>query len=230
MTRLIVRLWVRFTSEIWVWPCAMLVAVALLSLAPLRRLHAAARSSPPNFGAVADQLLAAVHPSHPENGYFPPFATEKLHWLHTQASKGALSILLLHDIAKFKLSVNDLMASGTVNEKELIVIAQPRFIRWLDDGGRTSAPFTEQQRNDFMLGLVHEVVHLQRPKVAAGSRDNPLHEESRTWREVDLNVVRHLRRTNHRMHSKFLQADDALSSCGDQLPCVELAIVIGPND
>ncbi|SRR6266576_324940 len=99
----------------------------------------------------------------------------------------------------------------------MIVIAGPRFLDFLVEGGRPSPPFTQRQRNDFALGLVHETVHLEKDNSAnpANFEDRPA-EELRAWRKVDLNVVRELRRLNQPMNPRLIEADDALRSCTDE--------------
>ena len=79
-------------------------------------------------------------------------------------------------------------------------------------------PFTQQQKNDFALALVHEIVHLRNP--AADPRDTEARpaEESRVWRDVSLNAVRPLRTLNQPVHRRFLDVDDALRACRDELP------------
>jgi len=88
------------------------------------------------------------------------------------------------------------MASGIVEGKPMIVMAGPRFLDFLVEGGRTSPPFTRRQRNDFALGLVHETVHLEKDNTANPTiLQERLAEELRAWRKVDLNVVREIATT-----------------------------------
>jgi len=123
------------------------------------------------------------------------------------------------------------MASGTVEGKSTIVIARPRFIRFLLEGGRTSTPFTQQERNDFALALVHEVVHLQNPNRGDPARlEDRLVEELRAWRETDLNFARQLRELNQPMNYRLIEADDALRACGDTLPCEPLRQILLPSE
>lgn len=170
--------------------------------------------------SAADQLLAAVTSNDGENEYFPQFAIEKLAWLVSEREAGRLSIVLLKDISKTSLKPDDLMGSTTIGGHHWLVISQPRFTTFLRESGGLAAPFRRQQRNDFMLGLVHEVVHLQ-GLPDRSSRGGLVREESRTWREVSLNVVRPLRWLHQEMHRKFTQVDEALRQCADQLPCLE---------
>jgi hypothetical protein len=71
------------------------------------------------------------------------------------------------------------MASGRPEGKPVIVIARPRFLDPLAEGTGTS--FNQQQRNDFALGLVHEVVHLQ-----SANPGNPADLEDRLHEELGL--------------------------------------------
>ena len=94
-----------------------------------------------------------------------------------------------------------------------------------------SAPFSRQQKNDFMLGLVHETVHLQRlnPGNPADLGDR-LTEEVRTWREVDVNVVRQMRTLNQPMNARLIEADDAIRSCGIEERCQPLREMLLPSE
>jgi hypothetical protein len=181
--------------------------------------------------AAANQLFASVKRSLAEDSYLPEFAREKIAWLITQQRSGALSISLLKNSTGTNLSDEDLMASGQVDGKSLIVIAQPRFSIFLVEGGHLVAPFSRQQVNDFMLGLVHETVHLQHPNRGdPASLGDRLREEVRAWREVDVNVVRQLRQLNQPMNRRFTEADDALRSCGDREPCRPLIEILLPTE
>jgi hypothetical protein len=175
----------------------------------------------PDLTAAVDRLLAAVAPSAPANADFPPFARHQLQWVFTEARSGRLTIVLLEDLANSKLHANTLMASGegVLGGSRSIVVAQPGFRRLLRAGLR-------QQRNDFMLGLVHEALHLQSPTFAAPSTKAPIErlaEETRVWRTVDIEVVRPLRRRGEPMDPTFLRVDDALLACRDRLPCQALS-------
>lgn len=145
---------------------------------------------------------------------------------------GRLSLILLKGLANTNLDVENLMAAGRVEEgKAVIVIARPRFVGFLVEGGRTSAPFTRQQRNDFALGLVHEAVHLQNPHPGnPASVEDRLNEELRAWREVNLNVVRQFRNLNQPMNPRMIEADEALRSCEDKRPCQPLRQILLPGE
>jgi hypothetical protein len=183
------------------------------------------------LGAAASQLFGSVRRSIAEDGSLPDFAREKIGWLIEQRRSGALSINLLKNATGTNLNDEDLMASGRVDGKAVIVIAQPRFSIFLTEGGRFVAPFSRQQVNDFMLGLVHETVHLQNANpgnpAILGDR---LREELRAWREVDVHVVRQLRQRNQPMNRRFTEADDALRSCGDREPCPPLLEILMPTE
>ena len=183
------------------------------------------------LGTAANQLFGSVKRSIAEDSALPEFAREKIAWLIGQQRAGALSITLLKDATGTNLSDEDLMASGRVDGKSVIVIAQPRFSIFLAEGGRLAAPFSRQQVNDFMLGLVHETVHLQNanPGNPASLADR-LSEELRAWREVDVNVVRPLRELHQAMNRRFTEADDALRSCGSKEPCPPLLEILMPTE
>ena len=184
-----------------------------------------------DLSAAVNQLFSAVNPLLPENQYFPQFAKEKLLWIVTQWRAGKLSIILLKNTDNTNLYFEDLMASGIVEGKPMIVIAGPRFLDFLEEGGRTSPPFTQRQRNDFALGLVHETVHFEKDNTANPANfQERLAEELRAWRKVDLNVVRQLRRLNQPMNPRLIEADDALRSCSDEAECESLREILFPTE
>jgi hypothetical protein len=171
---------------------------------------------------AADELLAAVHPAHPENDYFPSFARTRLRWMLDEHSDGRLQVALYDDRSERQLPAGILMAASRTAEMSTIFIGKPRFTQFLLEAGSTRAPFTEQQKNDFALALVHEVLHLQS---SADPRDahGRLMEESRVWRDVSVHAVRPLRALERPLHRRFLEVDDALQRCRDALPCPPLA-------
>jgi hypothetical protein len=197
--------------------------------------YIAHRSSEPytedQLNTAVNQLFTSVKRSIAEDGDLPEFAREKIAWLITEQRSGALSINLLKDPGGTNLSDEDLMASGRIDGKSVIVIAQPRFSVFLVEGRRLSAPFSRQQVNDFMLGLVHETVHLQNANLGnPASFTDRLSEELRAWREVDLNVVRQLRQRHQPMNRRFTEADDALRACADKEPCRPLMEILIPTE
>jgi hypothetical protein len=181
--------------------------------------------------AAADELLAIVIPASPQNRYFPPFAREKLAWIAAQHNAGNLVVMVLEDLSNTNLDSSALMAAGIIEGRQTIIVPRMRFSRWLNDTGRIAPPFTRQQRNDFMLGLVHEAVHLQNP--VAGSPTNPndfVSEELRAWRAVTLNVVRPLRTLNEPMSHRFIEVDDAFRVCGEKFrDCATLRKLLFPR-
>jgi hypothetical protein len=184
-----------------------------------------------DINTAANRLFAAVNPALPENSYFTPFAKAKISWIADQRRAGKLSFIILKNVADAGLSFEAMMASARPEGKPVIVIARPRFIEFLSDGGLGSAPFTRQQRNDFALSLVHEVVHLENPDISiATTPQDHLAEEERAWREVDVNVVREFRRLNEPMNVRFIAADDAIRACHDRLPCEPLRTILLPTE
>jgi hypothetical protein len=190
-----------------------------------------ANLSSADINRSANQLLTSVKQWIREDRDVPGFAKDRIEWLTAQQKAGALSILLLEHIAETNLDFEDLMAAGVVNGVRVIVIAQPRFAGFLIEGARVSAPFGQQQRNDFMLALVHEVVHLQRSNPGNPARfEDRLNEELRAWHDVDLNVVRPLRRLHQPMNETFLRVDEAIRACGDRRECQALRELLLPSE
>ena len=182
--------------------------------------------------AAADQLLAVVLSATQRNSYYPVFARQKIDWISAQAKSGKFTVLLAADTTGTNVDGQALMASGSVGGKRAIVIVQPRFMRLLLGEGRVRPPFTPQQENNFMLGLVHEAVHLQNPNAGDPRKvTDRINEELRAWLEVSRNVVRPLRRLKQPMHGQFLQVDDAFRACGDVRDCPSVrSIIFAPAD
>jgi len=99
-----------------------------------------------DLSVAVNQLFSSIDPSLPENQYFPQFAKERVLWITTEKKAGKLSIILLKNTDNTNLYFEDLMASGIVEGKPMIVIAGPRFLDFLTEGGRTSPPFPQRQR------------------------------------------------------------------------------------
>jgi len=97
------------------------------------------------------------------------------------------------------------------------------------EAGTVRAPFALQARNDFMLGLVHEVVHHRSPDAGnSGRSENRDNEELRVWLEVDLKVVRPLRQLDEPMNHQFIDVDNALLACSDHSDCAQVRRIILP--
>ena len=110
-----------------------------------------------------------------------------------------------------------------VEGRRSVVVAKPVFVDLLAESSPPGGVFSEEQRNDFMLALVHESVRLRDAAVATSpagvSREVTLGEELRAWREVDLNGVRPMRAAGGPMHSTLLRIDDEFRACGEVLTC-----------
>jgi hypothetical protein len=191
-------------------------------------LELAGPSSPQvDVTVAANQLLAAVKQWLSAQPAFPGFAREKVAWVTAQQKAGLLSLLLLQNASATNLDPEAFMASGIVEGRPVIVIPRVRFAAFLAEGGRAQPPFNPQQRNDFLLGLVHEAVHLQHDDRGDPSRlEDRLNEETRTWRDVDINVVRPLLVLHEPLNPRYREADEALRSCGDAEGCESLKALL----
>ena len=179
---------------------------------------------------AADQLLALSDPDRSENAYFPTYVRDHLRWMVREHGAARLQVAFLTDASNGPLPPDVLMAAWKLGDKPTIFIAKPRFMRFLIETGATEPPFTQQQKNDFALALVHEIVHLRNPSADPRDMERRPAEESRVWREVNLMAVRPLRERNQPIHHRFRDADDALRLCRDELPCAPLArmVRLGP--
>ena len=175
---------------------------------------------------AADGLLAAVDPAKPQNQYFPEFAREKLAWMLREHTIGRLDVAFFNNTATVELPADVLMAAWRRDGTATIFISKRRFEQFLLAGGATTPPFTQQQKNDFALALVHEVVHLQNPDANPRDPEMRVQEESRAWKAVTVEVVRDLVATNQPLDQRFRDVDAALRACNDQLPCPSLARLV----
>jgi hypothetical protein len=81
------------------------------------------------LAAVAETLLAAVHPDDPANAYFPPFAHEKLRWMSGERAAGRLEVAFYDDTADRQLPRGVLMAAWRTPPRSTIFISRPALRR-----------------------------------------------------------------------------------------------------
>ena len=174
---------------------------------------------------AADALLASADPRRPENEYLPVYAREKLAWMMDEHRAGRLQVGFYEETAGQRLPSDVLMMAWRADGVSTIFIGRPRFEKFLHEGGAPPDTFTAQQKTDFALALVHEVVHLQR-WVAPGSPAQRAREESNVWRDVTVEVVRPLRALNRPIDRQFILVDEAFRSCDDQVPCAPIARLV----
>lgn len=200
-------------------------AVADASTAPTLSSTATALTDE-NLQRATDQLLESSNPERPENAYFPDYIRDHLRWMVREHGAGRLQVAFLMDASNGPLPPGVLMAASRLGDKPTIFIAKPRFTKFLIETGATAPPFTRQQTNDFALALTHEIVHLRNPSADPRNMELRPAEESRVWREVSVKAVRPLRTLNQPIHRRFLDVDDALRACRDELPCPPLARLV----
>jgi len=190
-----------------------------------------ARPAPAVITQAVNSLLVAVKDLARDDSSMPPFARERIAWITAGQRAGTLSLVLLNDPSGANLSQDALMASGDADGRQVIVISRPRFAAFLLEDGRAVPPFSRRQRNDFLLGLVHETVHLERSvSHTPFTLEDRLCEEERAWRSVDVNVVRSLLAHAEPMNPRFIEADQAIRSCGDQQPCQPLRTLLTQSE
>lgn len=175
---------------------------------------------------AADQLLALSDPESSENEYFPDYVRDHLHWMVREHAAKRLDVAFLTDASNGPLPPEVLMAASQLDGRPAIFIAKARFMKFLLETGATEPPFGRQQKNDFALALVHEIVHLRNPAADARNLELRPAEESRVWREVNLEAVRPLLAQNQPLHRRFRDVDAALRACRDELPCAPLARLV----
>ena len=169
--------------------------------------------------AVVDDLLAEISPGREQNGYFSEFARSQLQWMEQEARAGRLAVGLFTDPVSVGLLPGVLMVATAVDSIPTILVVKPRFVEFLEKSGRMAKPFTAQQRNDFAIAIVHEVVHLRESPAVARDQETFSEEELKTWLTVNLRVVRPLRDQGRPVDQQFALVDDLLRGCDDTLPC-----------
>lgn len=174
---------------------------------------------------AADALLAATNPDLPENDHFPRLAADTLRWLRREHRAGRVVVAFLGE-SEGNLPPGVFMMATLLNERPTLVIAKPMLARFLREGGRLSAPFSQQQRNDFTVGLAHEVIHLQRWPTGVPSKEQRAAEEATVWHQVSTQIVRPWRMADQPVNPRFIRVDDAFRRCNDVLPCSEVASLI----
>ena len=210
---------------IWRQKASQTVSVVTPAPTPIASPRQAPLSDSELQGA-ADGLLAAVNSRLSENSHFPVYALTELAWMEQEVGRGRLTVAFLFDPERIKLPPTVLMAASHLDGQPTIFIVKPRFESFLREHGRTMAPFTTRQKNNFAIGLIHEINHLRNTYKNEPDPVAFYREESRAWRDVTLKVVRPLRILNQPMDREFIEVDDALRLCGDALPCPQLSRLV----
>ncbi len=132
---------------------------------PLRRPagSAAGTFDDVTLTAAANGLLVEVKRWVASDESVPAFARQRIAWLTARQRARSLSITLLAHPASARLDSDALMASGEADGHQFILISRPRFAAFIADQRAWTPPFTRRERNDFLLGIVHEAVHLEKP-------------------------------------------------------------------
>ena len=119
---------------------------------------------------AADGLLAAVNPNLPSNQHLSDYAKERLRWLNNEQTEGRLVIRFFHDTPENALPGDVAMASTREGGKAVIFLSKRHLAADLSNTGSIGTPFNARQRNDFAIGLIHEIVHLQNPEADPGDQ------------------------------------------------------------
>lgn len=197
---------------------------ALALLTPTK--YETAALSDDELQRAADTLLAATNPDLPENAHFTEFARDTLRWMAREHASGRLRVAFVSDTASAGIPATVMMAATRLEDRPTIIIANRPFAEFLIQGGRQSAPFSQRQRNDFTIALVHETFHLQKWDGEPTSDEQRTLGETGAWRAVNLGLVRPWRASNQPLDPRFLQVDDGFRSCADQLPCPAVARMV----
>jgi hypothetical protein len=115
---------------------------------------------------------------------------------------------------------DDVFMASTIESRQARIFIAARHFEI-----EPASNITPQIKNDFILALVHEIVHLQHGAPPAEPDAYAL-EESRVWRDVNRDVVRRLRAQHQPIAPIFSQVDDALLDCHDEVPCPALGRLV----
>ena len=174
---------------------------------------------------AVDELIEAVNPDLPENNHFPEFARSTLRWMSQEQAAGRLTVVFVSE-SEGDIPPTVMMLATQLDGRAAIAIAKPGFAAFLLKGARQTAPFSQQQKNDFAIALMHETFHIQNWVGNPKSDEERALVETQAWHAVNMGVVRPWRALNQPMDPRFLIVDDGFLSCADRLPCPAVARMV----
>jgi hypothetical protein len=179
---------------------------------------------------LTNQLIEAIDPIRPENSYMTPLMKEKIQWVYdaVAARKAATGQDMVRLILDQRHDLGQTMMQSLYYQDGLpyIEIVADRLILIIRYRDKTPIGFTQKHKNTFALGLIHEAVHLERPKsffVTPQSKAAGIAEEFRTWDKVDRLAVGPLLKIGQPLEDDFIFMNGVLAKCGHKLPCQPFA-------
>ena len=184
---------------------------------------------------LTNSLFAACQPGNAENSYFTEFMRQKVNYVYGEL---AAKRLQLYPYAFFKTNSDGtqnkttLMSTGYVSKNRddkapwipQITMYGSRLMTLTRMQQKQTSGFNQSVKNSFVLTLVHEAVHLEQPPeffLKDMTPEERALEEDRAWFKVDINAVRALRRSGQVLDTDFIECDDILLRCKDNMSCVE---------
>jgi hypothetical protein len=169
---------------------------------------------------LVNQLIGAIEPDKPENAYMPPLLRDKIRWVYRQYEKKHLTI---NYVASYDRNRDGSDNKGTFMRSQranggkaaLIEIFALRLIVYVRIQKGVLSGYNDEIKDLFAIALAHKAVHLE---VAGPAKEN-LQEEERTWRKIDLGVIRPMRAAGRKVEADFIEADDLLRRCHDRPVC-----------
>ena len=210
--------------------------VFILSRIPDQKTHAIPKSITYTFtqkdvNELGNSLLQAVNPSNPENAYMPDFMKEKILWLFNEAIEKRLE-LVFPSSNKYQEERQIAMQTYYAGGIPHVAILADHLITSIRVKEKTPSGFTQRQKNTFAMGLVHETVHLERPReyFEDPKKSEDLDEEFRTYGKVDKLVVSPLLKMGEPIDDEFIKLHEILLSCNYQSPCLRFQRPSGLRD
>ena len=204
----------------------LFVAIILLpTFVILRYARQATDPTDAELNAAVARLFEEVDPDRRPTTHIPVYAQQQIRWVVGRYRANTLPLLLVDASQVSDADKDALMTSSGTEKAGAILVLKPAFTELLREGpAGVAGPFTAEQRNDFVVGVVHAAVHLRvatmNQNAATGVGDDAAAQERRVWRDVMLNVVRPMRSTGAPLHHTFVQVDDAFQRCNDRIDCL----------
>jgi hypothetical protein len=163
---------------------------------------------------LGHQLIAAIDPAKPENGYMPPLLREKIAWVFSEFNKGTLRLTIGAEKGEYLMG-----ADATSKTDRWIFVNSSRLMGFARGDLKLREGYNDFLKDTFATALAHEAIHLEVIPLPRKDFATTLREEERAWRKATIEIVRPLRAQGRKVLRDFARADDILLAGKDRLPC-----------